>query len=436
MSSSESNHYCKNLMEVNKSHNVVTNQAIYNEQGTLLLSEGSDLSEKRANILLQHKLMKPLEQCIGIASSFTAKQLYEYLNKFASNIGGLVVVTNNENYQKILRQMCLFYEKHPLLQQNLTVLALRAPRIYYQGLFSAAAGLAIAIQLKLSQKELQTVFIAGLFHDIGFLYLAPELSEKKQEFSSDEWKALQAHPIIAQRFLILVPDLPNDIGSAIGHHHERIDGTGYPHHIFGEKMPMVSQIIAATDNIIFNHARYQDYGVHAHTMLLTAFKLSDNIYFESVYDAAMILFKHAPSPSSKLIKAPSVDELLARQKMLQQQFQNAKFLSQKLMAFPAGPMIRSVSAVMGRLAISIVRSGILQPEQEEWLSKFAHEQTAEDGLSLVELSVMLDQIYDQLLHLKNIMERVVESIPSHEVPLKKLALEALTQIDLHDVLAT
>jgi hypothetical protein len=331
--------------------------------------------------------------------------------------------------------MCLFYEKYPLLQQNLTVLALRAPRIYYQGLFSAAAGLAIAIQLKLTPKELQTVFIAGLFHDIGFLYLDPALSQKTQEFTNDEWKALQAHPIIAQRFLTLIPDLPKDIGNAIANHHERIDGTGYPFHVFGDKLPMVSQIIAATDNIIFNHARYKDYGVHAHAMLLTALKLSDNIYFETVYDAAMVLFKHAPSPTAKLLEAPSVEELLTRQKMLQKQFEHAKFLSQKLMSFPAGPMTRSVSAVMGRLAISVVRSGILQPEQEDWLAKFAGDQAAEDGVSLVEFSVMLDQIYDQMLHLKNIMERVVEAIPAHEMPLKTLAEKALGQIDLQDALA-
>ncbi len=433
---SESNHYCKNLMEVNKSRAVVTSQPIYNEQGMLLLATGSELSEKRANILLQHKLLKPLEECVGIASSFNAKQLYEFINKFSANISGLVAVTDCENYQKTLRQVCLYYEKFPLLQQNLTVLSHRAPRIYFQGLFSAAAGLAIAIQLKLSQKELQSVFIAGLFHDIGFLYLAPELSQKTHDFSNEEWKALQAHPIIAQRFLNLIPNLPKDIGSAIGNHHERIDGTGYPYHVFGDKLPMVSQIIAATDNIIFNHARYKDYGVHAHSMLLTALKLSDNIYFESVYDAAMVLFKHAPSPNTTLIEAPSADELLARQKMLRRQFENAKFLSQKLMALPSGPMTRSVSAVMGRLGISVVRSGILQQEQEEWLSKTMQAQAAEDSLSLVEMSVMQDQIYDQLLHLKNIMERVVEAIPAQDVPLKALAEKALNQIDLQYALAT
>jgi len=434
--SSESLYYCKNLMEVNKSHSVVTNQAIYNDQGILLLAAGSEISEKRADILLQHKLMKPLEECVGIASSFSAIQLYDYLNKFANNIGGLAAVTNNGHYQQTLQHMCLYYEKYPLLQQNLTVLALRSPRIYYHGLFSAAAGLAIAIQLKLTPKELQTVFIAGLFHDIGFLYLAPELSEKTQEFTNNEWKALQAHPIIAQRFLNLVPDLPKDIGVAIGYHHERIDGTGYPYHVFGDKLPMVSQIIAATDNIIFNHSRYKNYGEHAHIMLLTALKLSDNIYFESVYDAAMVLFKQAPSPTNQPVEAPAIEELLARQKMLQQQFEKVKFLSKKLMAFPASPMIRSISAVMGRLGISVVRSGILQTEHEDWLNQFTTGHTADEGLVLVELSVMFDQIYDQLVHLKNIMERAVEAIPAHEASLKTLALNALEQIDLQDAVAT
>jgi HD-GYP domain-containing protein (c-di-GMP phosphodiesterase class II) len=429
---SENTNYCKNLIEVNKTNSVITNQAIYNDQGILLLAAGADLNEKRAEILLQHKLMKPLEQCVGISSSLDAKKLYDFLNKFASNIPGLKAVTNRDEYQHCLRKMCLFYEKYPLLQQNLTVLALRAAGTYHQSLFSALAGLAIAIQLKLSNRDLETVFIAGLFHDVGFLYLAPELNSKTSEFTQDEWKALQAHPLIARRFLDLVPELPKEIGIAIANHHERIDGTGYPSHIFGDMLPMVSQIIAATDNIIFNHMRYRDYGEHAHSMLLYALKFSDNIYFESVYDAAMVLFKYAPSPTAKLIRAPSVQELLARQKMLRQQFENAKALSQKLMQLPPSPMTRSISAAMGRLAISIVRSGILQPEQEQWLARFTLEEDVEDSFSLVEISVMLDQIYDQLLHLKNIMERAVECIPKDEVPLKTFAENALNQINFQE----
>lgn len=428
----EQDYYCINLMEVNKKHSVVTNQAIYNDQGILLLAEGAELNEKRAQILLQHKLMKPLEQCVGIEASLNGKDLHDLLNKFAGNIPGLKVVTENDEYQKALRQVCLFYEKYPLLQQNLTVLAMRAQTIYYQGIFSALAGLAIAIQLRLPLKDLQTTFIAGLFHDVGFLYLAPELSQKTQDFTNNEWKALQAHPLIAQRFLDLVPELTKDIGIAIAHHHERIDGTGYPRNLFGDKLSMVSQIIAATDNIIFNHARYHTYGVHAHRMLLTALKLSDNIYFESVYDAAMVLFKHAPNPSSKLNQIPSVEELLARQKMLREQFGHTKALSQQLVKSSQHPSVRSVTALMGRLAISIVRSGVLQPEQEEWLRKFASGTGNEDDLSLVEVSVMLDQIHDQLVHLKNLMERAIEALPANESTFRDHAEQILNQINFRN----
>lgn len=426
----EQNHYCVNLMEVNKKHSVITSQAIYNDQGVLLLAQGADLNEKRAQILLQHKLMKPLEHCVGIASSYDAKKLFETLNKFSEKEHGLHAVTNNNEYQKALRVACLYYEKFPLLQQNLTVLALRAPAIYFQGIFCALAGLAIALKLNLNAKEQQTIFIAGLFHDIGFLYLAPELREKTQGFTSEQWKALQAHPIIAQRFLDYVPDLPKEIGMAIMDHHERIDGTGYPRHIFGDKLSAASQIIAASDNIILNHNRYKEYGIHTHTLLLIALKLSDNIYIESVYNATLVLFKYAAEPTAHAPHQVCAQKLLMHQKMLQKQFEYIKLLSQQLNINSKDSQIRSVNAVMGRLAVAIIRSGILQPEQISWLESFTAELTPEQHISLAEVSVMLDQIFDQLVHLKNLMERIVENIPHTNHQFKAEAELTLSHIAL------
>ncbi len=431
MTDSQQNYYCLNLIEVNKKQPVAANQNIYNQQGLLLLSEGANLDEKRSQVLLQHKLIKPLEHCVGIANSMNAQQLFVYLNKFAKNLPGLYAVTNNESYQKTLRLACLYYEKFPLLQQNLTVLALRAKDIYHQGLFSALAGMAIARKLNLSLPEIHATFIAGLFHDVGFLYLAPKLREKNHGFSTEEWKALQVHPLIAQRFLDMVPGLPKEIGMAIADHHERIDGTGYPRHIFGDKISKVSQILAATDHIVFNHSRYADYGVHAHSMLLAALKLSDNIYLESVYNAATILFKETPPPTEALVQLPSINLLLARQKKLRNQFETAKGLAQQLFASSKNPLIRSVTAVMGRLAISVVRSGILQPEQEDWLVNISTDQSNSDSWSLVEISVMQDQIYDQLVHLKNLMERIIESIARDDAQFNHFT-NTLDQIDLHE----
>jgi HD-GYP domain-containing protein (c-di-GMP phosphodiesterase class II) len=413
MTDSQQNNYCLNLIEVNKKQPVVTNQDIFNQQGLLLLAKGANLDEKRSQVLLQHKLIKPLEHCVGIADSLDAYQLFEYLNNFARSLPGLYAITNNDSYQKTLRIACLFYEKYPLLKQNLTVTALRAKDIYFHSLYSALAGVAIAKKLNLSLPEIEATFIAGLFHDVGFLYLPLELREKKAGFTLHEWKALQAHPVIAQRFLSMIPGLPKEIGEAIVNHHERIDGTGYPRQLFGDKISIISQIIAATDNIVFNYNRYQDYGVHAHSMLLAALKLSDNIYFESVYDAATLLCKEAPRPNQNLLKLPTVEKLLSRQKTLRQQFTSAKQLSQQLFTLPQNPIVRSISAVMGRLAISVVRSGVLQPEQDEWLTNLSpinDSNIHNEGWSLIEISVMQDQIHDQLVHLKNLMERAIENI--------------------------
>jgi HD-GYP domain-containing protein (c-di-GMP phosphodiesterase class II) len=431
MIDSQQNNYCLNLIEVNKKRPVVTTQDIFNQQGVLLLAKGANLDEKRSQVLLQHKLVKPLEHCIGIANSLDGDQLYSYLNKFAQSLPGLYAVTSNESYQKTLRIACMFYGKYPLLKQNLTVMALRARDLYFQGLYSALAGVAIAKKLNLSLQDIETTFIAALFHDIGFLYLAPQLREKKEGFSVNEWKALQAHPLIAQRFLNIVPGLPKEIGEAIVDHHERIDGTGYPRHLFGDKISLVSQIIAAIDNIIFNYNRYQDYGAHAHSMLLAALKFSDNIYFESVYDAATVLFKEAPPPKEDLLKLPSVENLLNRQKKLRTQFATAKELAQQLFALPQNPLTRAISLVMGRLAISVVRSGILQPEQEDWLANLSATNDGNEGWSLIEISVMQDQIQDQLIHLKNLMERAIETIAPEHTAFERCT-SLFQEIDLQD----
>jgi hypothetical protein len=86
---------------------------------------------------------------------------------------------------------------------------------------------------------------------------------------------------------------------------------------------------------------------------------------------------------------------------------------------------------MGRLAISVVRSGILQPEQEDWLTKVGASRSNSENWSLVEISVMQDQIYDQLVHLKNLMERVIESLASDHEQLEHFN-STLDKIDLHE----
>lgn len=239
----EQRHYCSHLVDVNKTRGVATSRDIYNDRGVLLLAGGIRITESLVDLLIQHQLIKPIEECVVIEHSFDASQMFRFMNKFARNVPGLFNVVDNSLYQEQLHQMCFFYDRFPLIRQTLTVLAHRMPGVYYQALFSAMAGLAIAIKLELGYFDKQTTFIAALLHDAGFLYLDPGLCRKAHGFTSDEWGALQSHPLIVKSFLDRVTGLPKAVGMVVADHHERIDGTGFPRQMFGDKISICSQIL-------------------------------------------------------------------------------------------------------------------------------------------------------------------------------------------------
>ena len=94
--------------------------------------------------------------------------------------------------------------------------------------------------------DLTTMFIAGLLHDIGKLAIPHEILEKPAALTPEELLQIQQH---AETSLALLGSIPGftcvrDWG---GRHHERLDGTGYPHGVRGAKLTLPMRIIAVAD---------------------------------------------------------------------------------------------------------------------------------------------------------------------------------------------
>ena len=120
--------------------------------------------------------------------------------------------------------------------------------------FTATHSLGVAhtsrMLLKLTRmadsSDLTTMFIAGLLHDIGKLAIPHEILEKPAALTSEELSQIQQH---AETSLDLLGSIPGftcvrDWG---GRHHERLDGTGYPHGICGTNLSLPMRIIAVAD---------------------------------------------------------------------------------------------------------------------------------------------------------------------------------------------
>ena len=141
------------------------------------------------------------------------------------------------------------------------VAALDARDRYTAGHSAAVAVYArdIAKRLGLSQPEQQLAHLAGLLHDIGKVGLAPGILEKPGALTLEERRQMEEHSAIGERILSNVDDYA-EIARIVRHHHERIDGNGYPDRLSGQAIPLISRIIGVADayNAMTSGRPYRD----------------------------------------------------------------------------------------------------------------------------------------------------------------------------------
>src|SRR3954470_7702766 len=119
---------------------------------------------------------------------------------------------------------------------------------YTAGHSAAVAAYArdIAERMGLSAADQQLAHLCGLVHDIGKIGLPAGLLEKPGPLSSQERQLMEEHPAIGQTILEKVEGYAA-IATIVRHHHERVDGTGYPDSISGAEIPLISRILSVAD---------------------------------------------------------------------------------------------------------------------------------------------------------------------------------------------
>jgi putative nucleotidyltransferase with HDIG domain len=117
----------------------------------------------------------------------------------------------------------------------------------------------IAARMGLSEDQQQLAHLCGLVHDIGKIGLPPGLLEKPGALTLDERRQMERHSAIGERILSKVEDYA-EIAAIVRHHHERIDGHGYPDGLVEDEIPLLSRIIAVADayNAMTSDRPYRD----------------------------------------------------------------------------------------------------------------------------------------------------------------------------------
>jgi putative nucleotidyltransferase with HDIG domain len=117
----------------------------------------------------------------------------------------------------------------------------------------------IANRMGMDAEQQELAHLCGLVHDIGKIGLAAGLLEKPGALTLDERREMQRHSEIGEKILANV-DTYAEIASVVRHHHERVDGQGYPDGLAGTDIPLLSRIIAVADayNAMTSDRPYRD----------------------------------------------------------------------------------------------------------------------------------------------------------------------------------
>jgi putative nucleotidyltransferase with HDIG domain len=117
----------------------------------------------------------------------------------------------------------------------------------------------IARRLALPDEAQELVHVCGLVHDVGKIGLPAGLLEKPGALSLEERRQMAQHSVIGEQILRKVDDY-GEIAAIVRHHHERMDGQGYPDGLAGDEIPLLSRVIAVADayNAMTSDRPYRD----------------------------------------------------------------------------------------------------------------------------------------------------------------------------------
>jgi len=153
-----------------------------------------------------------------------------------------------ENLEKKVREQTDLINSMYVRSIHSLIKALEAKDLYTRGHSQRVTlySMAIGSRLGFGRDRLERLRRAAVLHDLGKIGIREAILNKPARLTAVEFDEIHRHPELAIRILSPIPFF-RPLLPYILHHHERIDGTGYPEHLPGEEIPLESRVLAVAD---------------------------------------------------------------------------------------------------------------------------------------------------------------------------------------------
>jgi putative two-component system response regulator len=110
----------------------------------------------------------------------------------------------------------------------------------------AEYGMALGEAWGLGHEDIDSLRRGGFLHDLGKIGIPDAILLKPGRLTDDEYELMKTHTIIGERLFGTLPSFA-PVRAIVRHHHERLDGSGYPDGLRGDDIPVLAQIVSVVD---------------------------------------------------------------------------------------------------------------------------------------------------------------------------------------------
>lgn len=154
---------------------------------------------------------------------------------------------NTDRCHPVVEEVACSLARNPSAFVSLARLKSRDDYTYMHSVAVCALMIGLARQLGLSEDETREAGLAGLLHDIGKMQMPLDVLNKPGSLTDDEFRVMKTHPEHGFELLKESAKVPPNALDVALHHHEKFDGTGYPHRLAGEDISLFARMGAICD---------------------------------------------------------------------------------------------------------------------------------------------------------------------------------------------
>ena len=250
----------KKLLPVNELQSGMISASNINLEDKVLLADGLTITESILDKLKHIYIIDKVEVYLMtdstevlILKAKTVEEIEATFNEFSCSLASILndlstlVVPRIDEVKVFSEKIQKEFHSIAAIIRSVIFYGSKNDRIYRHSINVTAISFILGKWLGLDDKELNLLTYAAILHDFGKIKLSTFILYKRGILTSNEYETFKTHSVIGYNFVKQIRYLDASVSNAVLMHHERMDGSGYPLHIKGDKISKFSKIIAIAD---------------------------------------------------------------------------------------------------------------------------------------------------------------------------------------------